>query len=307
VTGMENLSMAGGVALNAVANRRIRKESGFKQFFFQPAAGDAGGALGAAALAYQSLGGQAPVLKLSSLYLGPQFSNSELLALLSSTGIKFEDYRNQEDLLIEKVTERLLANQVVGWFQGRMEFGPRALGARSILANPMGIDIKERINTSIKKRETFRPFAPIVLQAYQNQHFTLDLPIPFMNEISLVESTLDLPAITHVDGTARPQSLKKEDNPRLAKLLQIFYQQTGCPMLVNTSFNQRGEPIVCTPVDALICMGVSALDALVIGDFLIKREDIPENWPELLAAWGYPPANQRTDPNTGTNNLYSFT
>lgn len=307
VTGMENLAMAGGVALNAVANRRIRKEASFRKFFFQPVAGDAGGALGAAALAYQKLGGQVPVKKLSTLYLGPQFSNSELFAILSATGIKFEDYRNQEDLLIEKVTERLMANQIIGWFQGRMEFGPRALGARSILANPMGVDIKERINTSIKKRETFRPFAPIVLQVYQNQHFDLDLPIPFMNEISLVESPLDLPAITHVDGTARPQSLKSEDNPRLAKLLQAFYQRTGCPMLVNTSFNQRGEPIVCTPVDALICMGDSALDALVVGDLLIKREDIPKNWPELLAAWGYSPTNQGTDPSTGIKNLYSFT
>ncbi len=303
-TGQENLSMAGGVALNAVANARIRREVPFRQVFFQPVAGDAGGAIGAAALATLKLSSKTTRIRpLSNLYLGPKFSNSEVEAVLSATGIPYSEFIGREDELIQATVDRLLDNQVIGWFQGRMEFGPRALGARSIIANPMAPDIQDRINAVIKKREAFRPFAPVASWPEAQRHFDLTNPIPFMNETCQVKSDLSLPAITHVNGTARPQTLDPLSNARFHKLLQKFNEHTGCPVLVNTSFNQRGEPIVCSPVDALICMGTSDLDALVIEDFVLDGTDIPENWLALIEAWAARPAQAS---GRKLSNIYPF-
>ncbi len=166
-----------------------------------------------------------------------------------------------------------------------MEFGPRALGARSILANPLDPDLRDRLNRMIKKREAFRPFAPSVLAEHAAEHFDLDHRSPFMLETCRVASPLALPGVTHVDGSARPQTVDGKHNPRFAALLEAFYRRTGCPMLVNTSFNVRGEPIVCSPSDALLCMGRSGLDALVLEDFLLDRDALPDTWEALLVAW----------------------
>ena len=307
-TGANNLSMAGGVALNAVANGRIRRESPFKNIFVQPAAGDAGSCLGAAALAHLKLTGQRHTQhRLPDVYLGPQFSNRKIAALLSSTGVVADDFTDREDQLIQAVVERLLANKIVGWFHGRMEFGPRSLGARSILANPLAPDIKDRINQAVKKRETFRPFAPSVLHNHLAQHFDIAHQTPFMIETCQVTSALELPAITHVDGSARPQTLTGDENPRFAKLLTAFYEKTNCPILVNTSFNQSKQPIICTPTDALLCIGTSSIDVLVIEDFIVDKDQLPGNWEEILIAWNM--EQQQIDQQTNNlihNNLYTF-
>jgi carbamoyltransferase len=195
------------------------------------------------------------------------------------------DFRGRESDLLEAVVQRMIDNQVVGWFQGRMEFGPRALGGRSILANPMDSAMQKRVNERVKRREGFRPFAPSVLAEHAGEHFDLTAESPFMLETCQVISALDLPAITHVDGTARPQTVDPAVNPKFAALIQAFYQRTGCPILLNTSFNIRGEPIVCTPVDALFGMVRANLDVLVLGDFLIDRTMLPHNWEALFRAW----------------------
>ncbi len=166
-----------------------------------------------------------------------------------------------------------------------MELGPRALGARSLLADPRDPGMRDRLNRLVKKREAFRPFAPSVLASHAGEHFDLDHPSPFMLETCAVISPLDLPAITHVDGSARPQTVDPANSPRYAALLQAFHRRTGCPLLVNTSFNVAGEPIVCTPVDALFSLGTSGIDCLVLEDFVIDRAILPPSWPELLDAW----------------------
>src|SRR5690242_4661738 len=272
LTGMENLCMAGGVALNCVANGRIKREGPFKRLFVQPAAGDSGGALGAAAIAYkQRTNGAGKSLTLNHAYLGPAFTSDEVASLVESTGIKAQDFRGREVELIEGVAQRLAAGKIIGWFQGRMEFGPRALGARSILADPRGDKTQDRINSIIKQRESFRPFAPAVLEDRAAAHFDLDHPSRYMLETCQVTSPIRLPAITHVDGSARVQTVDEETNPRFARLLRTFERLTGCPILLNTSFNLNYEPIVCTPADALICFIRSGLDALVLEDYLIDR------------------------------------
>ena len=281
-----NLCMAGGVALNGVANGRIVREGPFERLFVQPAAGDAGGSLGAAALAHiEQTGRRHSHEPLAHVFLGPHFDTDEAASVLAATGLPAHDFRHREADLLDAVVDRLVQHQVVGWFHGAMEFGPRALGARSILANPLDPDIRDRLNARIKKRETFRPFAPSVLAEHAADHFVLDHPSPFMLETCRVASPLALPGITHIDGSARPQTVDRVHNPRFAALLEAFYRRTGCPMLVNTSFNMRGEPIVCTPADALLCMGRSGLDALVLEDFLLDRAMLPDTWEPLLAAW----------------------
>jgi carbamoyltransferase len=286
-----NLCLAGGVALNCVANGRIRREGPFERVFIQPAAGDAGGCLGAAALAHKELTGERPsqtgpfAEPLQDVFLGPEYSNDDIARLISATGLAAFDYRGREAELLEAVAERLAANKVVGWFQGRMEFGPRALGARSILANPMDPEMQARLNERVKRREGFRPFAPSVLAEKAADHFDLTAPSPFMLETCRVTSGLDLPAVTHVDGTARPQTVDSAINPRFASLIEAFYRRTNCPILLNTSFNVRGEAIVCTPVDALFGMVRANLDVLVLGDFLIDRTMLPDNWEAFFRAW----------------------
>jgi carbamoyltransferase len=275
----ENLCMAGGVALNCVANRRILKEGPFKRLFVQPAAGDAGGSVGAAAMAHVRLTGERPVRKtLEHVYFGPSFSSPEVGELLRSTSANFQDYWGKERDLIRVTVDHLVNGKVIGWFQGRMEFGPRALGARSILADPRRPDMRDRINALVKMREAFRPFAPAILQSRVEEHFDLDHPSPFMLETCQVISDIDLPAIEHVDGSARVQTVDPGVNPRFAALLEEFYRRTGCPILLNTSFNMRGEPIVCTPFDAIMCFVRSKIDLLVMEDFILDRSDIPLLW-----------------------------
>jgi carbamoyltransferase len=285
-THLPDLCMAGGVALNVVANGRILREGPFERLFVQPAAGDSGGCLGAAALAWIARTGQRPETgPLRHVYLGPAWSADEAAGLLAAAGIAALDFRGRETDLLEAVVDRLGQGQVVGWFHGPLELGPRALGARSLLADPRDPGMRDRLNRLVKKREAFRPFAPSVLAAHAAEHFDLGHPSPFMLETCRVVSPLDLPAVTHVDGSARPQTVDPADAPRFAALLEAFRRRTGCPVLVNTSFNVRGEPIVCSPVDALFCMGVSGIDGLVLEDFLIDRERIPANWTDLLPAW----------------------
>lgn len=285
-TGARDLCMAGGVALNVVANGRILREGPFERLFVQPAAGDSGGCLGAAALAHAELTGARPATgPLHHVYLGPSWNADEVAGLLAATGLPALDFRGREADLLEAVVDRLARGEVVGWFHGAMEFGPRALGARSLLADPRDPGMRDRLNRLVKKREAFRPFAPSVLAAHAGEHFDLDHPSPFMLETCRVTSPLDLPAVTHVDGSARPQTVDPEISPRYAALLEAFRQRTGCPILVNTSFNVRGEPIVRSPVDALFCLGSSGIDGLVLEDFVIDRAMFPANWSDLLPAW----------------------
>lgn len=285
-TGEEDLCMAGGVALNCVANGRILREGPFRRLFVQPAAGDSGGCLGAAALAHRQLTGSPPRGEaLRRVDLGPSFSRAEIAAALAGAGLPAADFSGRETELLDAVAERLERRQIVGWFHGRMEHGPRALGNRSILANPLDPEVRERLNDRVKKREAFRPFAPAVLAGKAAEHFDLDHPSPFMLETCAVRSKLALPGITHVDGSARPQTVDPGDAPRFAALLEAFERRTGCPILVNTSFNVAGEPIVATPIDALLSAADATLDALVLEDFLIDGRDLPQVWRTLLPAW----------------------
>jgi carbamoyltransferase len=230
--------------------------------------------VGAAALAHVELTGNIPnSKKLKHVYLGPGYTNDEIERLLNATTLKFKDYRGERAQLLYEIAQRLAKGQVIGWFQGRMEYGPRALGSRSILADPRHPEMRDRINAMVKKREAFRPFAPSVVEEKMREHFDIDHPSPFMIETCQVISSLDLPAITHVDGSARIQSVNSEVNPLYADLIREFEKLTGCPIILNTSFNVRGEPIVCTPVDALECFINTKIDCLVLGDFLIDRSD----------------------------------
>ncbi len=278
-----NLCMAGGVALNCVANSRILRDGPFAKLFVQPAASDAGGCLGAAALAHVRLTGERPAQgRLTHMHWGPATAADDIAGILSGTAVHALDYRGRPESLLEATVDRLAAGKVVGWFQGRMEFGPRALGARSILADPRDKGMRDRINVLVKMRESFRPFAPAVLEHQAREHFAIDHPSPFMLETCQVTSPFDLPAITHVDRSARLQTVDPESSPRFAALLARFADRTGCPILLNTSFNMRGEPIVCTPEDALACFARSCIDALVLEDFIIDRESIPPTWNELV-------------------------
>jgi carbamoyltransferase len=304
--GSDNLAMAGGVALNAVANGRIRREGPFQNVFVQPASGDSGGCLGAAALAHVRLSKRRHSQNaLTNVFLGPEFSSREVSDVLGAAGLETLDYSNDEAGLLQAVVDRLLENKTIGWFQGRMEFGPRALGGRSIIANPMNPDVKDQINRAVKRRESFRPFAPAIMHDHVERHMDITHFTPFMIETCQVTSALNLPAVTHVDGSTRPQTVTEAEAPRFYRLLSAFYERSGCPILLNTSFNQRGEPIVCSPIDALISLGSSSLDVLVIEDFIIDRENLPENWQTLLEAWGLGGRSLKTA-NPVIDNLYTF-
>jgi carbamoyltransferase len=279
-TGLTDLCMAGGVALNCVANSRILQDGPFQRLYVQPAAGDAGGAFGAAALAHIELSDNGHdncdgngFDKLAHVYLGPEYSASEIYRLLRSTSLVTKDYRLQPEKLINEAAQRLSRGKVIGWFQGRMEYGPRALGARSILADPRDPDMRDKINAMVKKREAFRPFAPVVLEEKAREHFDIDHPSPFMLETCKVISRLNLPAITHVNGSARIQTIDEQSIPRYVELLKEFDRLNDCPILLNTSFNVRGQPIVCSPVHALLCFINTEIDSLVLGDFIIDKED----------------------------------
>ena len=238
--------------------------------------------------------------ELQDCYLGPGYSHEEISSLLHSAGICARDYRGNERDLTNATAERLMNGAIVGWFNGRMEFGPRALGARSIIADPRDKFMRDRVNSLVKKRESFRPFAPAVLESRAADHFELDHPSPFMLETCQVRSQLDLPAITHVDGSARIQTVTPRSNPRFAMLLEEFERRTGCPILLNTSFNMRGEPIVCDPVDALVCFVRSELDTLVLGDFLIDSSAVSAEYRHLITHY------MKSSPSVISNSVYTL-
>jgi carbamoyltransferase len=297
-TGSDNLCLAGGVALNCVGNGRVLREGPFKNVWIQPAAGDAGGALGTALFIWhQLLDNERTVEKTdsqSASWLGPRYEDAEIREFLDSTGAVYEHY-DDGDRLCENVAELLGSDNVVGWFQGRMEFGPRALGARSILGDPRSREMQSTMNLKIKFRESFRPFAPSVLAEKAPEFFGLgaDDPSPYMLLVAPVNDSKrlklngaerelfgieklkvprsDVPAITHVDYSARVQTVDSDRHGRYRTLLEKFEETTGCPLLINTSFNVRGEPIVCTPSDAYRCFMATNMDVLVLENFVLLK------------------------------------
>ena len=278
VTGSKNLVMAGGVALNSVANGRILKETPFENVYIQPAAGDSGGALGAALYAYHVLLNQPRKFVMEHAYWGQEYSIDEMKTAIDAQGFPYERIEDDERLL-DQVVDRLTHSKVVSWFRGRFEWGPRALGHRSILADPRRVEMKEVVNTKIKFREPFRPFAPVVLEERATEYF--DLPSPekyyparFMLLVANIPEAkrADIQAVCHVDGTGRLQTIRREWNPAYYRVVEKFGEATGVPVLLNTSYNLRGEPIVTTPQNALNTFAKSDIDALVMGPYLVKKK-----------------------------------
>src|SRR5436309_3617928 len=296
-TGLANLCLAGGVALNCVANGRLLREGPFERLWIQPAAGDAGGAVGVAlAIEHKVLGNarreRAEGDGMKGSYLGPAFSDDEIARFLAATGAVAEELPLPS--LSERTAELLAQEKVVGWLQGRMEFGPRALGNRSILGDPRSPRMQSVMNLKIKFREGFRPFAPSVLREHLSEYFELDVDSPYMllvapvrakwripmseeqqrlfgiEKLNVPRSTL--PAVTHVDYSARIQTVHAATNPVYHALLSRFHARTGCPVLVNTSFTVRGEPIVCTPEDAFRCFMGTAIEVLVVNNCIARKE-----------------------------------
>ncbi len=276
-TGLKRLCIAGGVGLNSVANGRILRETPFEELYIQPAAGDGGGALGAALWAYNTLLGKPRNFKMEHAYWGKCYSASEIGDFLNQNNIPFHQFNN-EDQLLDVVAEQLTRGKVLGWFQGRFEWGPRALGNRSILADPRNPEMKDIVNTKIKFREPYRPFAPSVLSECTQRYFDFPdaqrhYPARFMLYVAPVRPSEQktLPAITHVDGTGRLQTVFRDHNPLYYSLIERFGQATGVPVVLNTSFNLRGEPIVTTPANAFNTFSKSEMDSLVLGNFLIEK------------------------------------
>jgi carbamoyltransferase len=299
-TGMENLCLAGGVALNCVGNGRLLREGPFKRVWIQPAAGDAGGALGVALTIHHKVLGNERRHRsegdgMHGSYLGPAFSDDEIESFLTSVGAVYE--KLPTDAMVERTAQALAQEKVVGWLQGRMEFGPRSLGARSILGDPRSAKMQATMNLKIKFRESFRPFAPSVLREHLTEYFDLDVDSPYMLLVAPVRAERriamtdeqerlfgieklnvprsDIPAITHIDYSARIQTVHAETNPLYHAVLQRFHALTGCAVLVNTSFNVRGEPIVCTPRDAYLCFMRTEMDTLVLGSFVLEKSRQP--------------------------------
>lgn len=296
-TGKKNLCLAGGVALNCVSNGRLLREGPFENLWIQPAAGDAGGALGVALLIwYKYLGNnrkldEARMLQKAS-YLGNYYTDEEIEGFLTKEGIPFEKLKTKE--ISPRIAELIASENVIGWFEGRMEFGPRALGSRSIIGDPRSKEMQSIMNLKIKYRESFRPFAPTVLREHVSDYFDIDCESPYMllvanikdekrikmsgeeeklfglEKLKVVRS--EVPAITHVDYTARIQTVTKEDNPLFYSVIEEFYKKTGCPMIVNTSFNVRGEPIVCRPEEAYKCFMRTGMDYLIMGSYLLDKK-----------------------------------
>ncbi len=297
-TGIKNLCMAGGVALNCVANGKLLRDGAFERIWVQPAAGDAGGALGAAYAAHamhakqpRHLNGEMDGMKGS--YLGPQFSQADIEQRLAAAGARFTSHTEAD--MLERTVDALEAGHAIGWFQGRMEFGPRALGARSIIGDPRNPNMQKNLNLKIKYRESFRPFAPSVLAEDVGDYFEHEVESPYMLMVADVKRNRrrtmtpeqeqlfgidklnvprsDLPAITHVDYSARIQTVHAETNPRYHRLIASFKKRTGCPVVVNTSFNVRGEPIVHTPEDAFRCFMGCEMETLVVGNCVLRKPD----------------------------------
>ena len=303
LTGEDDLCLAGGLALNCVANGVVQREGPFERVWVQPAAGDAGSALGAALWFWHDQEGNARTRvaglpdaaadAMAGSFLGPAFADDEVSSWLETTGIAHQRIPDPA-ALSETVAARLAAGDVVGWFQGAMEFGPRALGHRSILADPRSPTVHRELNLRVKGRESFRPFAPAVLWEEATAWFELDAPSPYMlatvqvraeRRVEVAEEPVDLaeratvvrsqiPACTHVDGSARVQTVHEATNPGFHRLLRSFESATGCPVLLNTSFNVAGDPIVCTPADAVTTAAAAGLDLLVLGNALVERAEL---------------------------------
>ena len=298
VTGKKYLCLAGGVALNCVSNGKLLRSGVFDDIYIQPAAGDAGGALGSALIAwYQHLGNDRHADGkndfMNGAYLGPEFSNSEIQEYLDKKGYSYQKLNDEE--LPEKIADLISDQKVIGWFQGRMEFGPRALGGRTIIGDSRSSETQKTINLKIKYRESFRPFAPSIREENISEYFEIDRPSPYMLLVADVKKNKQLkmtkeqegyfglkklniarseiPAVTHVDYSARIQSVNKKTNPRYHEMLTKFNEKHGCPVVVNTSFNVRGEPIVCTPKDAYLCFMRTEMDFLILNNFLLKKTD----------------------------------
>lgn len=276
-TGLQNLCVAGGVGLNSVANTRLLNASGFERLYIQPAAGDGGGALGAALYAYHVILGGSRKLVMDHAYWGKAFDDDDVKSFLDREGISYTSFRGEEDVL-DRTVDALVNGKVVGWYQGRFEWGPRALGNRSILADPRREEMKDVVNTKIKFREPYRPFAPSVLAKDAETYFDLPQaveqdPARFMLLVTPVkeEKQAVLPAITHVDGTGRLQTVFEETNPKYYGLIDRFGEATGVPVLLNTSFNLRGEPVVTTPENAFSTFSRSDMDLLVMGNYLVWK------------------------------------
>jgi carbamoyltransferase len=296
-TGSENLCLAGGVALNCVANGKVLRDGRFKRIFIQPAAGDAGGAVGAALAAYHLYAAKPRKTNghdaMAGAFLGPSYAQPEIEQRLSAVGAKFDVH--DDAACLERTVDALVDGNAVGWFQGRMEFGPRALGARSILGDARNPAMQKTLNLRVKYRESFRPFAPAVLREDVADWFDIDVDSPYMlfvgdvvkkrqRRLTNMQQSLfgiaklnvprsDIPAVTHVDYSARVQTVHQDTNPRFHALLTAFKARTGCPVLVNTSFNIRGEPIVCTPEDAFRCFMGSDIERLIAGNCILRKEN----------------------------------
>lgn len=297
-TGMQNLCLAGGVALNCVANGKILRDGAFRNIWIQPAAGDAGGALGAALAAYHLHAAQSRAVsnaldEMAGAYLGPQFSQADIESRLKNANARFISLDRRT--MLDVTAKALAEGKAVGWFQGRMEFGPRALGNRSIIADPRSSTMQKTLNLKVKYRESFRPFAPSVLREHVADWFDLDIDSPYMllvasiaasqkrtmtavedalfgiNKLNVVRSSI--PAVTHVDYSARVQTVHRETNPLYHELIARFHTLTNCPVLVNTSFNVRSEPIVCTPEDAFRCFMGTEIDLLVVGNAVLSKQE----------------------------------
>lgn len=297
-TGQENLCLAGGVALNCVANGRILREGPFGNTWIQPAAGDAGGALGAALFVWYHYSGNTRLTDgvrdfQQGSYLGPKFENGYISDYLKRNNISYTELNDEE--LPERIADLIADQKVIGWFQGRMEFGPRALGSRSIIGDARSPKMQEIMNLKIKFRESFRPFAPSVIKERASEFFEIDRESPYMllvapvkkeirremsagekelfglDKLHVVRSTI--PAVTHVDYSARIQTINSQDNPLYYRMIEKFHEKYSCPVIINTSFNVRGEPIVCTPEDAYLCFMRTNMDYLIMGNFLIEKKE----------------------------------
>ncbi len=281
-TQCENIVIGGGCGLNSVANGKILGNTPFKNIWLQPDPGDGGTSIGAAYYLYNIILDNKRNFQLEDAYLGPSFSDEEIKGFLDRNHIKYSEFKDVDDL-VKKTANLIIENNVIGWFQGGMEWGPRALGARSILSNPCNPNMQEILNLKVKHREKFRPFAPVVCEDDASYYFCCDKPIPFPTDFMLMvypvkkEWQKKIPAVTHVDGSGRLQTIRRKQNSLYYDLIKEFGKLSGVPILINTSFNIRGEPIVCTPFDAYKCMMGTGIDALVMGNFIIKRDDNPKD------------------------------
>ncbi|MBU1118955.1 carbamoyltransferase [Patescibacteria group bacterium] len=279
---LKNLVLAGGCALNSVANGKVLSKTPFENIWIQPNASDGGGSIGAALFTYNVLEKKPRTISTQHAYLGPEFSRKEIKDYLDSSEITYIELSDHDEI-VSKTVELLSSNKVIGWFQGRMEWGPRALGNRSILANPCNPKAQELLNSKVKHRERFRPFAPVVCSEDAEKFFECDTPVPDPTDFMLMVYPIKkkwhkvIPSVTHVDGSGRLQTVKREQNPLYYDIIKEFGKKTDVPVLINTSFNIRGEPIVCIPFHAYKCMMGTGIDYLVLGSFLIKRKDNPRH------------------------------